>query len=262
MPTLEVTDLRPTVIPKSDQLNADQIVSGPIIVTITDVNVTTSKEQPVTIHYEGEGGRPYKPGLTMRKVLILAWGHDATQWIGKSMELFHEPSVKFGGELVGGIRISRMSDIKGDIKVSLAASKGKKALHEIGVLRQSDDLVAALAAIAAGTDRASMKKAAGLAEKIKDSRELESAKAAYALKVQALKEAAEKKPEAPAADAAPASIAAGPVFDLAAYVKRIEACTDLATFQIMNDEVEAMPEGPDRDALLAALLKRDAEIAP
>jgi len=251
--SIDVTDLRPTIIPKSDQLNADQIVSGPIIITVTDVQVNSSKEQPVTIHYEGEGGRPYKPGLTMRKVLILAWGHDATQWVGKSMELFHEPSVKFGGELVGGIRISRLSHIERDIKVSLAASKGKKALHEIGVLRQSDDLVAALAAIAAATDRASMKKAAALAEQIRNPRELESAKAAYALKVNALKEAA-KKTETPPAPATPTT------FNIAAFTDRVKACNDLAMLQIMNDEAESMPDGDDKAMALEAIRVRDAEI--
>lgn len=243
--SIEVTDLRPTVIPKSDQLNADQIVAAPIIITITDVQVTTSKEQPVTIHYQGEGGRPYKPGLTMRKVLILAWGHDATQWIGRSLELFHEPSVKFGGELVGGIRISRMSDIEKDIKVSLAASKGKKALHEISQLRQSSELVAALSAIAAATDKASMKKAAGLAEKIANPHELESAKAAYALKVQALKEAA-----APKADATPPT-----------FAERAKACLDEQALQVLSDEAEAMPEGDEKQAALDVLRARDAELA-
>jgi hypothetical protein len=250
--SIEVTDLRPTIIPKSDQLNADQIVSGPFIITVTDVSVTSSKEQPVTIHYEGEGGRPYKPGLTMRKVLILAWGHDATQWVGKSMELFHEPSVKFGGDLVGGIRISRMSDIKGDIKVSLAASKGKKALHEIGVLRQSPELVAALASIAAATNKATMKAAATLAGKVTNPHELDSAKAAYALKVQALKESAPK----PAESAEPVA------FSLADFIARVRACADLTALEAMNDEAEKIPEGEDKEAAITEILKRDGELDP
>lgn len=248
--TLDATDIRSTIIPKSDQLNADQIVGGPIIITVTDVTVASSKEQPVTVHYEGEGGRPYKPGLTMRKVLILAWGHDATQWVGRSMELFHEPSIKFGGELVGGIRISRLSHIDRDIKVSLAASKGKKALHEISVLRQSDELAAALSAIASATGRDSMAKARAMAEKLTQPNELESAREAYRLKVSSLKEAAEKK-------AAPAPAA----FDIAAFTERVNACTDLAVLQLMNDEAEDMPEGTDKDAALEVLRARDKELA-
>jgi hypothetical protein len=251
--SIDVRDLRSTIIPKSDQLNADQIVAGPIIITVTSVEAG-SKDQPVTIHYEGEGGRPYKPGLTMRKVLLLAWGHDATQWVGRSMELFHEPSIKFGGELVGGIRISRMSHLKQGIKVSLAASKGKKALHEIGILRQSDELSAALTAIAAATGRDSMKNARALAEALKDPAELASAREAYRLRVSSLKEAAEKKAETAVAAEAPAG------FDLDAFKTRAAACADLEALQVLSDEVEAMPDSDDKTAALAVLVERDGEM--
>jgi hypothetical protein len=132
----DVRDLRHTIIPKSDQLNSEQLLGGSIIVTITDVRAGGGADQPLSVHYEGENGRPYKPCKTMRKVLIHAWGSDGTQWPGRSLELYNEPSIKFGGETVGGIRISRMTDIpeKG-IRVSLTATRGKKALHEIKLLR-------------------------------------------------------------------------------------------------------------------------------
>ena len=48
---------------------------------------------------------------TKRKVLVFAWGEDGTQWIGRSMTLFNKPDVKFGGVMVGGIRISHLSHI-------------------------------------------------------------------------------------------------------------------------------------------------------
>jgi hypothetical protein len=67
----------------------------------------------------------------MRKVLIFAWGPDGREWVGRSMTLYNDPQVRFGGAEVGGIRISHMTDINGQIKVSLTATKGKKALHTI-----------------------------------------------------------------------------------------------------------------------------------
>lgn len=130
----DVRDLRATIVPKSDQLNSEQLLSGPITVTVTSVNVSDSAEQPVSIHYEGEDGRPFKPCKTMRKVLILAWGQDGSQWAGKSMTLYNDPTVTFGREKVGGIRISHLSDIARDIAVSLTATKGKKTLHTIKAL--------------------------------------------------------------------------------------------------------------------------------
>lgn len=125
-----VEDLRSTIIPKSDQINAEQLLTGPITITVTSVEIG-SKEQPVIVHYENDNGRPFKPCLTMRKVLVLAWGENGNAWAGKSMTLYNDPSVRFGGTDVGGIRISHMSDIPKDIKVSLTATKGKKALYEV-----------------------------------------------------------------------------------------------------------------------------------
>jgi hypothetical protein len=125
-----VEDLRPTIIPKSSQLNADQIVTGPMDITVTDVRLGTA-DQPVVVHYENDGGRPFLPCKTMRRVLILAWGENGRNWIGRSMRLYHAPEVKFGGAAVGGIRISHLTDIPRDISVSLSEAKGKKAMHVI-----------------------------------------------------------------------------------------------------------------------------------
>lgn len=52
-----------------------------------------------------------------------------------------------------------------------------------------------------------------------------------------------------------------PAFDAAAFIARIEACADLAMLQVLNDETQHIPEGPDLDAVLIALEKRDAELA-
>jgi hypothetical protein len=127
----EVADLRFTIVPKSDQLNSEQLLGAPMTIRVTDVRIGSSDEQPISVHYEGENGRPFKPCKTMRKVLIFAWGPDGREWVGRSMTLYNDPQVRFGGAEVGGIRISHMTDINGQIKVSLTATKGKKALHTI-----------------------------------------------------------------------------------------------------------------------------------
>lgn len=136
----DIRDLRATVVPKSDQLNAEQLLPGPITIIVTEVRVSDSTEQPVSIFYHGDDGRPYKPCKTMRKVLILGWGQDGSLWSGRSMTIYNDQTVKFGGMLVGGIRISHLSDIQRDIQVSLTATKGKKALHTIKALREERNL--------------------------------------------------------------------------------------------------------------------------
>ena len=122
----DVTNLRDTILAKSDQLNADDIIGTGITITVTAVKRGDSAEQPVVIHYQGDNGRPYKPCKTMRRVLIAGWGENGAAWIGRSMTLYNEPSVKFGGVAVGGIRISHMTDIGNGISMATNASKGKK----------------------------------------------------------------------------------------------------------------------------------------
>lgn len=143
----DIADLRDTIVPKSDQLNADQLIGGPITVTVTKVRRGSDDQQPIVVHYEGENGRPFKPCLTMRKVLIFAWGEDGSAWEGRMMTLYNLRTVKWAGVEVGGIRISHMSHTEGgkDIKLSLSATKGKKEPILIKHLDSSDPLVAARA---------------------------------------------------------------------------------------------------------------------
>lgn len=125
----DVTSLRDTVVPKSDQLNADTLLAGPITVTVTDVRRGTA-DQPIDIHIT-DGHQPWKPCKSMRRALISAWGDNGKDWIGKSMTLYCDPSVKFGGVAVGGIRVSHMSHLQSDLSLSLTSTRGKRAPHLI-----------------------------------------------------------------------------------------------------------------------------------
>lgn len=129
-------DLSTTIAPRTDQLNADSLLSGPITIRVTKVVATGTKEQPISIHYEGDDGKPYKPGLSMRRVLYQLWGKDGASYAGRSMTLFREPTIKFGGDVVGGIRISHMSDI-GDkpITVPLTVTRGSRKPFTVEPLR-------------------------------------------------------------------------------------------------------------------------------
>lgn len=119
-----MTDLSSTVIPKSDQLNADSLISGPVTIKITKVSADpASPQQPIVINFEGDTGKPYKPCKSMRRVMINAWGADGSQYVGRTMTLFRDAEVSFGGMAVGGIRISHMSHIERDVTMALTASQ-------------------------------------------------------------------------------------------------------------------------------------------
>jgi hypothetical protein len=111
---------------KSDQLNSDDLIGAPRTITVTRV-VGAEGDQPVAIHYENDGGKPFKPCKTIRRVLLAIWGRYANDYVGRSMTLYRDDAVQFGGLQVGGIRISHMSHIDKETVVVVAKSKGKKA---------------------------------------------------------------------------------------------------------------------------------------
>lgn len=123
-------NLAATIIPKSDQLNADDLIAGPRAIRITSVKAG-SPEQPVTIHYDGDNGRPYKPCKSMRRVLVSLWGEDATAYAGRRITLYRDAEVKFGGDTTGGIRISHASDIPEAQTLALTVTRGKRRPYTV-----------------------------------------------------------------------------------------------------------------------------------
>lgn len=120
-------DLRPTLIAKSDQLNADDLIAGPMTLTITDVRLLDAADQPVAIHWKGGEGRPYKPCKSMRRVMAKVWGEDGKAFIGQRMTVYRDDRVRFGSDAVGGIRISHMSGIDREATMALMVTRGKRA---------------------------------------------------------------------------------------------------------------------------------------
>lgn len=127
-----------TAEPRSDQWNADDFVGGPR--TFTIAKVTTGKaEQKYDIELvEGEG-RSWRPPLTMLRLLIAAWGDEGSEWVGRKVTLFRDPNVRFGSDVVGGIRVSHMSHLPEGkpLKVKLTASRDKRILYTVEPLRET-----------------------------------------------------------------------------------------------------------------------------
>jgi len=116
--------LRDTIKPKSDQLNYDDVASQTLTVKVVTLKAG-DEQQPVVI--ETDTTLPYKPCKSMRRVLIAAWGDKGKDWIGESMTLYGEPTVKFGGVEVGGIRISHLTGIDKPLVIKLTTTRSKRA---------------------------------------------------------------------------------------------------------------------------------------
>lgn len=123
-------NFRDTIVPNSNQLNSEQLLGGPMTITITSVSRGTA-DQPIVLNYMDDNGRPYKPGKSMRKVLVFAWGDEGSKWVGRTLTIYNKQDVKYAGVEVGGIRISGMSHIEADIKLSLTSTRGKKEQYVI-----------------------------------------------------------------------------------------------------------------------------------
>lgn len=119
-------DISTTTQPKSDQQNFDDYQAGAKTVTISEVRAG-SAEQPVEIHLAEFPGRPFKPSKSMRRVLVACWGAEASTYTGRRMTLYGDPTVKFGGATVGGIRISHLSHIDKPVSVNLTVTRGKRS---------------------------------------------------------------------------------------------------------------------------------------
>lgn len=131
-----MNDMASTIIPRSDQLNSDDLIAGEMTITVTEVKIKSGGgEQPISIHYEGDKGKPYKACKSMCRVLVTAWGADSKAYVGRSMTLYRDPSVTWAGMAVGGIRISHLSDIDSKLTMALTATKQSRKPYTVQPLK-------------------------------------------------------------------------------------------------------------------------------
>lgn len=124
-------DLTPTLAAKSNQVNADDLIGGPLTIRIANITATGNDQQPVAIEFEGSNGKSFLPCKSMRRVMVAVWGADGKAYVGRGMTLFRDPEVSYGGIKVGGVRISHMSHMDAPMAISLAEKRGKKTVFRV-----------------------------------------------------------------------------------------------------------------------------------
>jgi hypothetical protein len=118
-------DISKAIVTKSDQLNAVDLIGGPITVTVTGISVSSDPQQPIALSITGH--QPYKPCKTMSRLLMAMWGTDGRAWKGRRLTLFRDPDVTYGKESVGGIRIAAASHIVGEFEMTLPVGRARFA---------------------------------------------------------------------------------------------------------------------------------------
>lgn len=158
-----MNDFQAVLAPKSDQINAQDLLAGDMTITIQAVKVTPGTEQPVSIRFDGSD-KVWRPCKTTGRILMAAWGPDTSVYAGRSVQLYLDPEVKWGGMKVGGIRIRAMSHIDGELRLALAESKQNRKIVVVkpmaGVTRRADPPKPQTAATGTASDAAAKAKAA------------------------------------------------------------------------------------------------------
>lgn len=135
-------DIRAATKPKSDQLNYETFLTGPQTFTVSKVT-QGDRDHPVFIHMNECPATPYKPSKGMLKCIAQpdGWGDKSSQWVGKSITLYGDPTVIYGGVEVGGIKVAELSDINGDYETLISARRGVRKPHLIKkiVIQMYDD---------------------------------------------------------------------------------------------------------------------------
>jgi hypothetical protein len=120
-----MTSLSSSIIAKSEQLNADDLIGRSITIEITEITGRAG-DQPIAISYRGDDGKPWFPCKSMRRVLVFVWGENGEAYVGRKLTLYRDEKVKFGGVEVGGIRISHMSHMEKAIMLALTVTRANK----------------------------------------------------------------------------------------------------------------------------------------
>lgn len=130
-------DITSSLAPRSDQLNADDLIGGPITVTIKEVTPGKA-EQPFDFQLIEYPGRAYRPSLGMRRVIAHVWGGEASEYAGRKLTLYRDPDVTFGKDRTGGIRISHMSNISEPVSLPVTVSRGRRVNFTVQPLKERD----------------------------------------------------------------------------------------------------------------------------
>jgi len=129
-----MADVTKALEAKSDQLNAVDLMAAHRIIKIRKVDVKDG-DQPISVFFDGDNNKPWKPCKGMSRILASAWGQDSDNWIGKHAEIYFAPEVLWAGKAVGGIRIKALSDIKPEgLDLTLAISKQSRQAIKVPLL--------------------------------------------------------------------------------------------------------------------------------
>ena len=85
----------------------DDPIGGEVLTIrkITEELVGSDQQSKWAVHWKERDVQPMLLNKTNLRILAAMLGDDTDNWIGKEVEVYHDPSISYGGQLVGGLRV-------------------------------------------------------------------------------------------------------------------------------------------------------------
>lgn len=131
-----MVDVTKALEPRSDQLNADDALAGPITIHVTGGGI--SSEGGLIITTAEYPQRPWHVSKGMGRFIAAIWGPESDKWIGGALTLYRDPEVKYAGQAVGGLRIAAMTGLDKPFTGPLRLTRGKSTPFTIQPLTDTD----------------------------------------------------------------------------------------------------------------------------
>ena len=148
-----------SLMAKSDQINAADLMGGPITIKIAGLTVKNSEVQKWTMRLDGND-KFFRPCLGMRRLIAEIWG-TPDKYAGGAMTLYREGDTQYGGKEVGGTRISHITGIDAPVSVTVPIRRGVMRTYVVRPLTvatsaptETPDAAYALARAAAANGKA------------------------------------------------------------------------------------------------------------
>lgn len=72
---------------------------------VTEELVGADQQSKWALHWKERDVMPMLLNKTNLRLLASMLGDDTDDWIGKEVEVYHDPTIAYGGQLVGGLRV-------------------------------------------------------------------------------------------------------------------------------------------------------------
>lgn len=126
---------RITTMPKVSQMIVSKFIAHvdvepPVAVTVRTLSLEKvgrdDDSEQRWIMWFNEMKKGLRLNVTTLRIFEAAYGDDSDRWIGRRVQLYWDPTVQFGGKLVGGVRVRLSRLAAGGVAAALSAPAGAR----------------------------------------------------------------------------------------------------------------------------------------